>query len=280
MKAAPECASCLVKVFTHEASLATEDPRKREKVIRYLYAYLARNFSLSRDPYSRMGPALEGIVKRVTGSKDPYRVLKEEANARARELLSGPEIRDLRLAIKYSLAGNALDFVHIAPEDAYRIVRETLEEGLEIDDTEEAVRLIEGSREITFVGDNAGELYFDLPLLRLLLGAGKDVVYVARKGPMINDATVEDVEALGLEGLKVVGHPTFGLTWERSPRWLRERLLRGLTISKGQAGYVTMTEFQPPQVIYILKVKCECISRDLGVRAGAGVVKVEVRRRE
>lgn len=262
MKAAMNCASRLVRFFATECELATGDRKTREKAMRAAYAYLSNNFSLSEDPYSRIGTAIDGILKEQTGNPDPYAELKKEANRRSREIAEKLRPKNLGGALRFALAGNALDFANIPPKDAYPLLERTLKEKLDIDDTGRAVELIKRAKRITYVADNAGEVFFDGLLIGML--KGKRIKLVVRARPLMNDAMAEDAEEAGIKVDEIVEYPRFG--------YMEKEI--DLVLAKGQASYVTLTEVDNPAVIYILKVKCPEIAEHLGTRVGANVIKV------
>jgi uncharacterized protein with ATP-grasp and redox domains len=262
MKAALNCASRLIYLFNNQCELATGDPKVREKALRSIYDYMSRNFSFSEDPYTRIGTEIDGILKRQTGNPDPYRALKEEANRRSKRIAAGLKPKNLAEALRVALAGNALDFANVPPKEAYGLLEKTLKEKLDIDDTKMAVGLLEKAKRITFVADNAGEVFFDKLLIDKL--RGKRIKLIVRGKPLANDAMAEDAEAAGIKVDEVVGYPRFGY-FEKE---------KDLVLAKGQAAYVTLTELNNPATIHVMKLKCPEVAAHVGSYVGANVIKV------
>lgn len=267
MKIKPRCASCLLRIYTEEAAIATSEKEAREKIIKELCHHLAKNFSFDRSEYAELAAALDAIVKKHSGNPDPYKNLKEETNVKAIELAKGLEANDLKQALRVALAGNAIDFSFIKPNEAVDAARRALEEKLAIDESDKAVELIEKAERIVYVMDNAGEVYFDKVLLKKLKEKGKWVRVVVREKPLINDAVMSDLKKAGISRMvdEIVEYPVFGYQEHED----------GLVIAKGQAAYVTTCEANPRQAVFVLKVKCETIAEALNVKPMSLVIKVK-----
>ena len=54
---------------------------------------------------------------------------------------------------------------------------------------------------LLYLADNAGEQFFDRPLVSFLRRQGWQVLYVVKGGPIQNDLTREDLQASGLDRL-------------------------------------------------------------------------------
>jgi len=265
MRAARECPECLLRVFEGELELAKIPKEKREKTMKELRAYMSKKFSMKKDPYSQVGE-MEKIVKRAA-ARDYFKQLKEEMNRSGREICSGLKADSLEDAMKIALAGNSLDLLHLTKEEAVPTAMRSLQGAVEVDERKKAVELINHADEIIYVSDNAGEVFFDRFLVEGLRKRGKKVRYVVRATPMSNDATESDAKEAGIDRFAEIekfdgyGYKAF----EGHP----------LIISKGHAGWVTLSEGNPSNIIFIVKVKrCGVIASSLGVRPGAGVIKV------
>ncbi len=267
MKIKPRCASCLLRIYTEEALAATNDKETREKVIKELCHHLAKNFSFDRGEYAELAAALDAVVKKHSANSDPYKQLKEETTAKAVEVTKGLEVNDLKQAMMVALAGNAIDFSFIKPNEAVEMAKKMLEEKPAVDESDEAAALIEKAGKIVYVFDNAGEIYFDKFLVKKLKEMGKTIRAVVREKPLLNDATMNDLKKAGIARMvdEVVEYPIFGYQ-ERDD---------GLIIAKGQAGYATTCEANPKEAIFILKVKCETIAEALNVKPMSAVIKVK-----
>jgi hypothetical protein len=152
-------------------------------------------------------------------------------------------------------------------------VRESLAEtpSFAIDDIDALERKLKKVKEVLYLADNAGEVYFDLPLLKFLSKRTK-VEYAVKIEPIQNDVTAEDLRATGLElpAEVVLGPGTVGLYLDRASPEFRERFQQaGLVIAKGMGNYETLSELpQTGRFFYIFKAKCPPVARSLGVKPG------------
>lgn len=265
MRADRRCKQCLLRVFEGEVELAGIS--NKEEVMDELNEWIARNFSPEKDPYSELAREMERIVKKAAGGRDYFKQLKEEMNHRAREICDGLKVRGLEDAMKVALAGNSLDLLHLPKEEALPTALKALEAPIEVDERKKAAARIAKADEVIYVGDNAGEVFFDRFLVEELARRRKKVRYVVRASPMSNDATEEDAREAGLDELaEIEKFDGYGYKAEEN---------HPLIISKGHAGWVTLSEGQMKDIVFIVKVKrCGIIASSLGVKPGAGVIKV------
>jgi len=150
-------------------------------------------------------------------------------------------------------------------------VREVLKKQFAIDDYEQLKEKLCDAETLLFFTDNAGEIGFDKLLVETLLKTKKleKIRFVVKGGPIINDATLEDVIYMGLcdlpnvEFLKL-SNGEAGTGPERSSqmvkRWIKEH---DLVISKGQGNYEGLSEHDG--LFFLLIAKCPVIASDLSV---------------
>jgi uncharacterized protein with ATP-grasp and redox domains len=147
-------------------------------------------------------------------------------------------------------------------------VRRILETPLPIDDTPAFELLLQRPQRILYVGDNAGEILFDRVLVEELLPR-HEVTFVVRGGPVINDATMEDAETVGLTGIVPVittGTNRIGAPWGHLSEECRRHYRRAdLVISKGQGNYETLCSRNDHDIFFILRAKCHVIAQELKV---------------
>lgn len=133
------------------------------------------------------------VVRKVTDVHDPYESLKEESNRKAMEMY--PDLKQrvsdsedtFYTATKLAVAGNVID---VGPGHDFEI-KDTVEDVLKREfsiDHFDFLRKRENADKIFYLGDNAGEIFFDKIFLEELEG---DIIFFARNGPILNNATVE-----------------------------------------------------------------------------------------
>jgi hypothetical protein len=134
---------------------------------------------------------------------------------------------------------------------------------------------LEGPRGLLlYLADNAGEQFFDLPLVTCLRRLGWRVLYVVKGGPIQNDLTREDLYASGLgEALEPVldtGSRLVGLDLnEAGPGFLAQWAAAQIILAKGMGHFETMSRLGDPRVFFLLQAKCAPVARALAVARGA-----------
>lgn len=269
MKATKECYPCLANLVRQAAELATDDPRLRVKAIDQGLKLLGRQFSTGKTSIA-VATLLHRVVREVTGNVDPYSRMKEAEVAMARSLRRGWQTNhegSLRNRIVLAVRGNNIDFFKDMKQ-----IKEGLRMPVEfaIDDTMQLERKLENAKAILYLADNAGEVFFDLPLVERLEDFAP-VTYVVKDSPVQNDVTLDDLEKFGLaeELSRVIttGTDTPGVDMAMaSEEFKTEFEAADLVLAKGMGYWETLSEL-PPQgkVFYLLKAKCKPVADSLGV---------------
>lgn len=290
MKLASRCYECLSGLVHQAADLATDDTSLKQRAIREGMKILDRQFSY--DELSIVIAAqIHKRIREITHNPDPYRAMKEKEMLLAKELCcelllrigqaslldeSGPKWTgernnpckdELRDCLRLAAAGNAIDFFRehwSIKEDIKQSVRFT------VDDSEQFEVKLRGASKILYLADNAGEVYFDLPLVKIMRRFAR-VVYVVKPSPVQNDLTLKDVRMSGLHRQfgKVIstGVASPGIIFSlASDRFKREFQSADLIFAKGMGHYEALSEL-PPQgkVFYCLMAKCQPVANSLGV---------------
>ncbi|MBN2123336.1 MAG: DUF89 family protein [Deltaproteobacteria bacterium] len=131
---------------------------------------------------------------------------------------------------------------------------------------------------ILYATDNSGEIGFDGLLVSRLKEMGKRITLVVKEGPFFEDATREDVDFFGLDGVvdQVCTIPGFLVAEETLPPLKQALEECDLVISKGTGNFESLAgETQGRSTIFMLKAKCRPISRVLGVDIGEFAVWLE-----
>jgi len=110
---------------------------------------------------------------RLIGFKDPYKQLKEKSNEEAKRIFPLLHVDNFKDAVKVSVKGNKLDYgaILVLNPDLATLEEEFREvKNLEftIDDNDKLEEEIKKANTILFLPDNAGEVIFDIPLLKYL----------------------------------------------------------------------------------------------------------------
>jgi hypothetical protein len=274
-----DCVPCFLRQSLEAARMFTEDARVHERVVRDVLR-LAAELDLDRPP-PFVGQAIHRRLRALTGVADPYLSAKRSFNRLAMEAL--PELIDvvqkasdpLLAAAKCAVAANAIDMGGVASvtED---VVREALRGAPREPLCGHAGTFREtadDAADILYLADNAGELAVDRLLIEQL---GPDrVTVVVRGAPVLNDATLADAGEVGLTDLVDVidnGSDAPGtILADCSEFFLKRFESADLVIAKGQGNFETLSGLDR-HIVFLFKVKCPVVCRDVGLPVGTHVL--------
>ncbi|HBB91659.1 MAG TPA: hypothetical protein DC042_08045 [Bacteroidales bacterium] len=216
----------------------------------------------------------------MNGIEDPYRDEKRNSNQLALELYGEwkPKVlasdNPYQLALRLALAGNVMDYGANQQFDIHKSIEDALSAPIAIDHSVLLRERIRQSGKILFLGDNAGEIVFDKLLIETIMHP--NITYVVKGGPAINDATMEDSEATGMEWVADVisnGYDAPSTVLSKSDPEFRSHFESAdLIISKGQGNFEGLMSARDPRIFFLLMVKCDYISEKIGVPKGSFVV--------
>ncbi|MCD6392349.1 MAG: DUF89 family protein [Planctomycetes bacterium] len=280
MKTFFDCIPCFVRQSLDAIRMITPDEAVHEQVLREVLRVLAEMDLCQSPPV--IAQRIHRLIGVLTGERDPYRQVKDRFNRLALKMY--PRLRagidespaPLETAVRLAIAGNVIDMgvnndltdaeVHNSVEGA---LTKALNGQLAVFD-----RAISSARDILYLTDNAGEIVFDRLLIEQM---SPERVTVAVKGaPIINDATMADATAAGLDDLVNVidnGSDAPGTILEDCSATFREYFDKAdMIIAKGQGNYETLSEVDK-NIFFVLKAKCPVIARDLGCEVGDFVLR-------
>ena len=264
-----DCYTCLQGLVYQAAGLATEDEQVRLRAINEGLKVLDENFSLNEVSIV-VATKLHRVIKEITQNPDPYREMKDREIAVARELCHqiGSECENnFTGCLRLAALGNAIDFFR--PPDA---VREDMKRPVNfvIDDSSQLEGRLKQVSKVLYLADNAGEVFFDLPLIRWMRRF-TNVIYVVKALAVQDDITLEDISKAGLEreSGKVIttGTATPGIDFSlASSQFKREFEAADLIFTKGMGYYESLSELPARgRVFYCLMAKCEPVADSLTV---------------
>jgi len=290
MKTYLECIPCFFRQALEASKLSKADETTQKKVLDEL-ARLIPEIGLNSTP-PEMGRIIYQLVSKITGVRDPFKEIKEKSNKQSLELY--PHLKAkietsndrLLTAVRLAIAGNVIDYGALN----HFVIEEEIENCLKRDfaifdygDFKEALDEADG---ILYLADNAGEVVFDKILLeeikRLDALHGRQIFYVVRDRPVINDALVEDARACGIEEVAEVvssGSDAPGtILGLCSQEFLRLYEDARMIISKGQGNFEALSEQDKP-IFFVLKAKCPVIARDVGCSFGDMILKCNAKKK-
>ncbi|MEM2971813.1 MAG: ARMT1-like domain-containing protein [Candidatus Bathyarchaeia archaeon] len=291
MKVEAECVACIVNRAVAEAVKATTNPALRFRAMTELLRLLNREFKPSAVP-ADLGTKRDRLIKRVTGNSDPYAREKRISNEKALKLLpytkklveEGYTQQDrFKKACLCTIVANAMEFDIPDHKFNFNSLRKSLREAakdLAIDDTNKIYELTKKANTVLYLTDNAGEIVFDTLLVEQLKNMGLTVIVAVKGGPILNDATLEDVETSGIGKIcdKVIttGTDAVGLALnEFSREFLEVYNSVDVVFAKGMGYAETLTEYklEKPHAL-LFRAKCNPVANFFGVIKEKNVAKL------
>ncbi len=276
-----ECVPCFMDQALRAARMATPDPALHEAVLRDVASRVA-SLDLSRTP-PEMGRVIHAIVRRVTGNDDPYAAIKRSFTDAALEIL--PELQGLvdesrdrfETAVRVAIAGNIIDLgshPDLRVDDLRSSLEDALRAPLDPVGLERLRELCGSGDDVLYIGDNAGETVFDRVLLAEI--PADRLTYAVRGRPVINDATRADAVAAGIDAVAEImdsgGDAPGTLIGQAGEEFLERFHQADCVIAKGQGNYETLSG-AGREVVFLLRVKCPVIARDVGATVGDCLVR-------
>jgi len=283
LKSYIDCLPCLLNQALRAARAATDDEHIHRQVVDAV-AEMIPTFSPHLKPPEITQQAYR-VINSITGENDPFRRAKVEANnavlaiyPKLEKMVSDSTDR-LYTACKLAIAGNSID---LGPKFDYGGIDKLLDSisnsvSLAIDDYEKFTKSLDNCRKLLYLGDNAGEIVFD----RLLIEEIKryrdiEVYFVVRGKPVINDATMKDALAAGIDKVATIipnGADAPATIISRcSPKLQTLLESADVIISKGQGNYEA-NDTETANIFFFLRAKCQLIAKTLGVKVGDYILK-------
>jgi len=295
MKISPDCYGCLQGLIRQAAGLATDNASLQQKAMEEATRILDSEFSYDQISIV-IATKIHQVIKEITGNPDPYRTIKDREMEIARELYRELSLRaeaasrrrgrkrinldsdDLQSCLKLAAKANTIDFFRNPG-----VIRDALRKPLNfvIDDSSQFETKLKDANKILYLADNAGEIYFDLPLIKKMRQFA-DVTYVVKSLPVQNDAALEDIRKAGLESqfgrIITTGTASPGIVFSlASTQFKQEFASADLIFAKGMGHYESLSELpHQDKFFYCLMAKCKHGSlrglrgRTTGFFGGAG----------
>jgi len=242
------------------------------------------NFESSPPELSR---DVHKIIRAITKSEDPYKNVKNESNKMIEKIYDDlkEEIEKsndpLITSIKLAIVGNVIDYGAMNRFNIDDMIKHALEREFDDEDYPLFKETLEESKNILYLADNTGEIFFDKLLLKELNKMGKKITYVVKENPIINDALLEDVNYSGIDKIAEIitcdkGQKisTPGVVIKYASDEFKKAFEKAdMVISKGQGNYEGLSDTQR-RVFFLLVAKCPLVADDIGSNVGKLILKV------
>lgn len=272
-----DCYPCLLRQAIGAARRVGADDARTHRVVREVLGLLQEVPAGATPP--ELAHQVHRIVRAQVAASDPYREAKAASTRQALALY--PRLRTyveasddpLDTAIRLSIAGNIIDLAVAEDYDVEASLARVLAQPFAVDDVAPLRVALDGAALVLFLADNAGETVFDRVLVEVL---DAPVTYAVKGGPILNDATLADARAAGLDEVATLvetGADAPGTILRLCSEAFRALFASApVVIAKGQANYETLSTADP-KVFCLLQVKCPVIGRDVGASVGEIVVR-------
>ena len=297
MNIKPVCILCLISRAYREIQYSTQDTDVQLQAMREVLRTVNSIVNEQSHPMhlvpAYIGTRRDRVIRKITGCFDPYHDQKIKSNKIALELrpdlekIIGREhdsYRRFRAACMAAIVGNIIEFDVLGHRFKLEEVSKILsraEEELAIDDIPVLYDKIKQGTRVLYLTDNAGEIALDVLLVRELRRLGAEVTVAVKEKPVLNDATEEDAQAVGMVGAAdrviTTGADTVGLILPECSETLKKHYTGSdLIIAKGMGHLETMTGAHvehPADVFFLLRTKCDPVAACLGVERNKNVAK-------
>jgi len=270
MKATPYCYSCLTNLVNQAARLAADgDEKLQGKATEEGMKILEKEFSC-RNISIVAAAALHRAIRNITGNADPYREMKDQEIAAARELyreLNAENLDDFRGCLELATKANTIDFFR--PIDT---IKEDMRKPLHlaIDHSEKLLAMLKSAKRVLYLADNAGEAWLDLPLVKFM-GQWAQVTYVVKESPVQNDITPVELERAGIADsfprVITTGTDTPGVDFAQASKEFKQEFESAdLVFAKGMGYWESLSDIpNQGKIFYCLMAKCQPVADSLGV---------------
>ncbi|WNY23199.1 hypothetical protein MmiHf6_05040 [Methanimicrococcus hongohii] len=238
---------------------------------------------------------LPSVQKKIYG-------VNENGEAHTIESSPQPLEESFEKAVLAAVIGNYFDFGVMgldATDEGFKLLFDSFfEKGFDINDTKEMMNRLQ---KVVYMTDNCGEIVYDREVLKIIKHIQQlqytkieneteknpnalipELILVVRGAPILTDATMKDVDELGMKSIadKVLttGSNAVGIIFEEAPpETLKAMEDATLIISKGMANFESLSDEKSVRPIaFLLRTKCEAVAEALGIEMGQSVAKLEI----
>lgn len=280
MKLTAECIPCFYKQAMIVANLLNLDNSKKIKLLKGISKVLYEKVDENITP-AKVATYVHSYINESLGVADPFASIKKMSNDKILSfykdfsLMIDQSSDPLKLAVTFAIIGNLIDYSLFENIDLDKIKEKIDNFNPAIFDYDQLKNDVKNANRILYLVDNAGELVFDKLLLEMFFKMKKKVIIVAKEKPILNDATVEDVNYVSISKLGKVfglGNGDVGTPFPSKSDFFNKAFKTAdLIISKGQANFETLNEAKG--CIYFLFVtKCKAVADFLKVAESSPVL--------
>lgn len=271
--------------------MATTNPALRYRVVSEIIKLLNKEFKPTSNA-ADLGTRRDKLIRELTSNRDPYYYTKKQSNEKAKELVpfaqnyvdEGYNQQDrFKRACLCAIVGNIMEFDipghNFTLKDLRKVIKAAAKDLL-IDDIDKAYDLAKKTGKLLYLADNAGEIVFDAILIEQLKNMDVHVTYVVKSAPVINDATMDDVEFSGMDKIAdqvlTTGADAVGLQIKLvSPEFRKTYDQAKLVFAKGMGYAETLTEYDLKKPHFLMfRTKCQPVADYFAVPRHKNIAKL------
>lgn len=289
MRAHSACISCLIS----KEDKAIKDLPNESKKAEYMHEVLKILYDHGQNHTAPWLTArLQALQMEYFGVLTDYDEIKHRFN----QLLLGQEavveekIRSaedsIAESIRYVCAGNYIDFgipQGVQESMLEQMMEKASSEKLDAEELRLFKKDLEKASTLVYLTDNCGEVVLDKIFIKILKECypSLDITVIVRGKPVINDATMTDMEEIGMVDLVRCidnGSDVAGTVLEEISQEAKERILSAdVIISKGMGNFETLYGSGVVNPYYIFLCKCANFVSRFGMGYYATVFSKEER---
>jgi uncharacterized protein with ATP-grasp and redox domains len=285
----PDCVPCMLNMAMGVARRVTADDAQ----VKAFMQEVLHDGLVGEDVFERFTPEIVRDmwlkITELAGDNDPLRREKDRQNHLAQELY--PAVRryvetaydPFLAALKLSIGGNMLDaMVGVEAEPPEAMIAKVDAEEIAPDRVEELRRRFTEAGLVVWFTDNCGEIVFDRLFLEYAIPTFDiKVTVVTRKVPTVNDATLADAVAVGLDRVadtvidNGIDEPLPSTDLRKVSAEVRALVQAAdLVVSKGVGNYELLSEDAElaGKTSFLIHGKCHPMCRLHGVERGGLIV--------
>lgn len=283
MKLNPYCMCCAVNKQEEKIRKFPDMDKKTE--------YMKKVMSiLSSAEEQDCSPSLSVEIKKLYSEfwncpAEDYTEIKKEFNQLMLNVEASVEEKirtsadPLETALLYARIGNYIDFAaleNLSQETMLKLLENENQEPLSQTEYANFQTDLSTAKTLVYLTDNCGEIVLDKLAVKILKEKYPqlNITVIVRGYPVVNDATMEDAEEIGLTDIvKVTGNGSnVGGTWfpglSNEARTLLEQA--DVILAKGQGNFETMNDCGL-NVYYLFLCKCDLFQRRFHAKALQGM---------
>ena len=283
MKLNPYCMCCAVNKQEEKIRKFPDMDKKTE--------YMKKVMSiLSSAEEQDCSPSLSVEIKKLYSEfwncpAEDYTEIKKEFNQLMLNVEASVEEKirtsadPLETALLYARIGNYIDFAaleNVGQETMLKLLENENQEPLSQTEYANFQTDLSTAKTLVYLTDNCGEIVLDKLAVKILKEKYPqlNITVIVRGYPVVNDATMEDAEEIGLTDIvKVTGNGSnVGGTWfpglSNEARTLLEQA--DVILAKGQGNFETMNDCGL-NVYYLFLCKCDLFQRRFHAKALQGM---------